>query len=192
MRSIDRLVAQRLAGLLVDEDGDRHAPGALARDAPVGPRLDHGADAVAALRREPARRVDGRRAPSARRSFVSMRDEPLRRVAEDQRRLGAPGMRIGMDELALRRAARRPRGSRRSPRGWHRRSCRWANRRACRRRAAPADSRCRRRRRSPAPRCRCARPSSKSSAPWPGAIWTKPVPSSSVTKSPGSSGTSKS
>ena len=29
-------------------------------------------------------------------------DEPLRRRAEDQRRLGAPGMRIGMHELAAR------------------------------------------------------------------------------------------
>ena len=31
MRPIDLGVAQRLAGLLVDEHGDRHAPGALAR-----------------------------------------------------------------------------------------------------------------------------------------------------------------
>ena len=37
-----------------------------------------------------------------------------------------------------------------------------------------------------------ARPSSKSSAPWPGAMCTKPVPWSMVTKSAGSTGTSKS
>ena len=37
--AVDHLgIAQRLAGLLVDEHRDRHAPGALARDAPVGPR----------------------------------------------------------------------------------------------------------------------------------------------------------
>ena len=35
---------------------DRHAPGALARDHPVGPALDHAVDAVLALRRHPARR----------------------------------------------------------------------------------------------------------------------------------------
>jgi hypothetical protein len=33
---------------------------------------------------------------------------------------------------------------------------------------------------------------SKSSRPWPGAVWTKPVPASSVTCSPSSSGTSNS
>jgi hypothetical protein len=39
----------------------------------------------------------------ARRPFGDLHaDEPLRRVAEDQRRLGAPGMRIGMLELAAR------------------------------------------------------------------------------------------
>jgi len=32
---------------------------------------------------------------------------------------------------------------------------------------------------------------SKSSRPWPGAVWTKPVPASSVTWSPGSMGTVK-
>src|SRR5258708_21331283 len=36
----DALIAQRLAAALVDEDGDRHAPGARARPLPVGARLD--------------------------------------------------------------------------------------------------------------------------------------------------------
>ena len=41
-RSNDRVVEQqRLAALLAVEDRDRHAPGALARDAPVGPVRDH-------------------------------------------------------------------------------------------------------------------------------------------------------
>ena len=35
--------------LLAHEHGDRHAPGALARDHPVGPALDHAGDAVLAL-----------------------------------------------------------------------------------------------------------------------------------------------
>src|SRR5687768_8120881 len=38
-----------LAGLAVDEQRDRYAPGALAGDDPVGPVVDHRADAVAAL-----------------------------------------------------------------------------------------------------------------------------------------------
>src|SRR5260221_8887522 len=54
----DGLVAQRLAGALVDEDGDRYAPGALARDAPIGPALDHRLDAVLALGGDPARLLD--------------------------------------------------------------------------------------------------------------------------------------
>ena len=49
------LIAQGLVGLLVDEHGDRHAPGALAGDAPVGPVLDHGFDALAPRGRYPAR-----------------------------------------------------------------------------------------------------------------------------------------
>ncbi len=43
---------------LLDEDGDRHAPGALARDDPVGPILDHAGDAVLARRRRPLRASD--------------------------------------------------------------------------------------------------------------------------------------
>ena len=40
-----------LARFLMDEHRDRHAPGALPRDHPIGALLDHAADAVAALRR---------------------------------------------------------------------------------------------------------------------------------------------
>ena len=40
------------------EHRDRHAPGALARDHPVGPALDHAVDAVLARGRHPARRLD--------------------------------------------------------------------------------------------------------------------------------------
>ena len=46
------------SGFLLDEHRDRHAPGALARDHPVGPALDHAVDAVLALLRHPARRLD--------------------------------------------------------------------------------------------------------------------------------------
>src|SRR4051812_16687655 len=37
----NRAVAQRLAGPAVGEDRDRYAPGALPRDAPIRPALDH-------------------------------------------------------------------------------------------------------------------------------------------------------
>src|SRR3546814_9224249 len=46
--ALDHLgIAQRLAGLFVDEDRQRHAPQALARNAPVRPLLDHRAQAIA-------------------------------------------------------------------------------------------------------------------------------------------------
>ena len=41
----------------------------------------------------------------AQRPLAIHADEPLRRGAEDQRRLRAPGMRIGVDELAWRSSA---------------------------------------------------------------------------------------
>ena len=46
---VDLGIDQVLAGLAVDEQRDRHAPGALAAEHPVGPPLDHRADPVAAL-----------------------------------------------------------------------------------------------------------------------------------------------
>ena len=45
--------------LLLDEQRDRHAPGALAADHPVGALLDHRSDAVAALLRNEAGVGDG-------------------------------------------------------------------------------------------------------------------------------------
>ena len=58
---VDRVVLQdlrRAVALLAHEHRDRHAPGALARDHPVGPALDHAGDAVLAGGRHPARRLD--------------------------------------------------------------------------------------------------------------------------------------
>src|SRR5947208_13930717 len=54
----DRGVAQWLAGLLVDEDRDRYAPGALPRHAPIRPRLAHPRAAIPPLRGDPARPSD--------------------------------------------------------------------------------------------------------------------------------------
>ena len=94
-----------LARLLVDEDGDRHAPGALARDDPIGPPLDHAADAVLARGGHPLGLADRLQRELAQALVVALgdaldglvqRDEPLRRVAEDDGLLGAPGVRILM------------------------------------------------------------------------------------------------
>src|SRR5207244_7884610 len=49
----DGLRQDRFAALRAVERGDGHAPGALARDAPVGAVRNHVEDAVAAPRRDP-------------------------------------------------------------------------------------------------------------------------------------------
>ena len=59
---VDALVLQHLVGavgIVLDEDRDRHAPGALARQHPVGLGLDHAGDAVLAGGRYPLRLADG-------------------------------------------------------------------------------------------------------------------------------------
>ena len=58
---VDDFVLQdlgRAVALLAHEHRDRHAPGALARDHPVGPAGDHAVDAVLAGRRHPLRHRD--------------------------------------------------------------------------------------------------------------------------------------
>ena len=55
----------RTVRLFFDEHRDRHAPGALPRDHPIGAALDHAIDAVLSLRRHPARRLDGLERPMA-------------------------------------------------------------------------------------------------------------------------------
>ena len=98
---VHALVLEHLARLLMDEHRDRHAPGALARDHPVGLRLDHAVDAVLAGARHPLHGLDAveralaQRVARPRDVFIH-RDEPLRRIAEDHRLLRAPGMRILM------------------------------------------------------------------------------------------------
>ena len=101
---VDRRIVQHFAGRRVGENGDRHAPGALARDHPIRPLLDHGVQAVPARRREEAGCVDGieRGLAQALRLAVAHADEPLRRVAEDDRLFRAPGMGV----LVLQAAAR--------------------------------------------------------------------------------------
>ena len=87
----------RLA-LGVDEQRDRHAPIALARDQPVGPALDHRGEAVAASGREEFGIGDGLHRQFAQRlagvdRFVHC-DKPLRRGAADDGGFRAPGVGI--------------------------------------------------------------------------------------------------
>src|SRR5206468_2494927 len=93
---------QRVA-LLVVEDRDRQAPGALARDAPVGARVDHAADAVLAPVGDEIGFVDGFLRESAERSSAAKwlvhRDEPLFRRAKDDRLFAAPVVRVAVGDL---------------------------------------------------------------------------------------------
>ena len=92
------LVAQRFAARFFHEDRDRHAPGALARDTPVGPALDHRIEPRAARGRVEFGLVDGGQRLAS--QIVRLhRDEPLRRIAEDQRCLRPPAMRIAVAQL---------------------------------------------------------------------------------------------
>ncbi len=155
--SVHALVDENLVAALLHEDGDGHAPGALARDHPIGTIGDHAADAILARRGHPLRARDFVERDIAQRRRVSTspliscrprplilrsprlegwaavrplalrdgasrllgvrarmreclveRDEPLRRVAEDDRLLRPPAVRILMlqpparDEIARR------------------------------------------------------------------------------------------
>ena len=112
--------------------GNRHAPGALARDAPVGPVRHHVEDAVAAPGRNPLHRsmaccaaAAASAAPSSPRSPVAVHpDEPLRRRQEDHRVVAAPAVRVLVLEVlavpqraALVQRLARPSGWRRTPSG---------------------------------------------------------------------------
>src|SRR5689334_5649294 len=100
---VDGLVLQDFA-LFIDEDADRHTPGALTRQNPIRALLDHGTQAVLAGSGYEARIVDRlQRAAAQRRAIGKVLvhvDEPLRRVAEDDRLLGAPAMGIGVLQAA--------------------------------------------------------------------------------------------
>ncbi|MPL90964.1 hypothetical protein SDC9_37023 [bioreactor metagenome] len=120
---VDLGIAQQEVGVgrlraLLGEAGERHAPGALARQHPVRPVLDHRMQAVAAggrgelhqlLDRAQGAGADGVAIGAhAVVEFVVDRGKPLRRVAIDHRRLRAPGMRVGVLDLALRQQRARP------------------------------------------------------------------------------------
>ena len=82
-----------LARLAVDEQRQRHAPGALPRDAPVRPPLHHAGDALLAPARHPAHLADLLQGGAAQ-AFLVHAHEPLRRGAEDHGRLVPPAVRV--------------------------------------------------------------------------------------------------
>src|SRR3546814_14837890 len=55
---VDRAVGEVLAARTIHVERDRHPPGALARDHPIGPPLDHRTDAVLRPRGHPLRPLD--------------------------------------------------------------------------------------------------------------------------------------
>src|SRR5690606_28116572 len=61
------------AGLPVDEQRDRHAPRALAREHPIGPPGHHRTDAVRAAFRHPAHALDLRHRGFAERAALTLR-----------------------------------------------------------------------------------------------------------------------
>ena len=100
----------QLAAFLVQEERDRHAPGALARDAPVRAPGDHAVQARLAPGRDELGLLDGvQRAAAQRAAVVSdlvHTDEPLRRGAVDQRRLVPPAVHVAvLDRLVLEQRA---------------------------------------------------------------------------------------
>ena len=94
----ERLGQHRRAALRAVHRRDRHAPDALARDAPVGPVRDHALDARLPPRRDPARLADRLERALAQVLRVH-RDEPLRRGEEDHRVVAAPAVRIRVIEV---------------------------------------------------------------------------------------------
>ena len=113
---IDLRIAQqealiRRSDALAHKTGQRHAPGALAAEHPVGPCFHHRMQAVAARFRHPIDLVDASQCAFADGLAVLVqpvadnlvdRGKPLRRVAVDHRRLGAPAMRVAVLDLATR------------------------------------------------------------------------------------------
>ncbi len=125
-------VAQRLAGAAFDEHRDRHAPGALAADAPVRAGGDHAARCGCG--RQVGHEIGvadrGERLAANVLLGPSMRMNHCGVARKISGALGTPGMRVGMHELAAREQRLPPRSARR-------RSARPPCRHGCRRTAAP-------------------------------------------------------
>ncbi len=103
---VNRFIVQRLPALVAEKHGNRHAPDALARDAPVGSRRNHVGDALFTPRRIPDHLFDfvERTLPERRRyAFVRNHrslhaDEPLLGGPHDDGIMAAPAVRVGVLE----------------------------------------------------------------------------------------------
>jgi hypothetical protein len=99
----------QLATVLVQEEGQGHAPAALAADAPVGPAGDHVAQAGLAVLGVEAGLLDrvqrqsgaacGRLVLGENAFALVHADEPLRGRAVDHRRLVAPAVRVAVGDV---------------------------------------------------------------------------------------------
>ena len=87
----------QLTGLAVREQRERHAPATLSRDAPVGTAGDHAGDALLAPVGHPVHLADLLERGGAQPCLLHA-DEPLRRGAEDHRRLVTPAVRVAVAE----------------------------------------------------------------------------------------------
>src|SRR5207302_3976904 len=79
--------------LRIVKGGNGHAPGALARDAPVGPAFDRRFDAALAPLGDPLDLLDGGQCGLTKVLMVDC-DEPLAHRAKDYRRFAPPAERI--------------------------------------------------------------------------------------------------
>ena len=95
------VVHDLLAAVGAGVAGDRHAPVALAADAPVGTLLDHGADAVGGVGRIPLDVLADLLASLLAQTGLVHRDKPLIGSTEEHRVLAAPAVRIAMRDLLL-------------------------------------------------------------------------------------------
>ena len=93
-------ILQQLAALLAIEHNQRHAPEALARNAPVGPLGHHLAHALLAPRGRPFHFLNFLERVLAQ-IVVLQIDEPLLRGAENHGIVAAPAVRIAVRQFAF-------------------------------------------------------------------------------------------
>ena len=98
---VERVVVHDgLAAVLAGEGRDGHSPVALARNAPVRPALDHGADALNGVRGVELDLLELAQGILAQAGLVH-RDEPLARGTEDDGLLAAPAVRVAVRDVLV-------------------------------------------------------------------------------------------
>lgn len=95
------VVHDLLAAVGAGVAGDRHAPVALAADAPVGTLLDHGTDAVGRVGRIPLDVLTDLLASLLTQTRLVHRDKPLVGSTEEHRVLTAPAVRVAVRDFLL-------------------------------------------------------------------------------------------